>query len=62
MNATFTEYVRKRERKKKNVSKVTLLKLQLLVSENVERLFVTLKNRKGVLLVNINRQFMLSKL
>lgn len=62
MNAIFTEYVREREREKKNVSKVTLLKLQLLVSENVERLFVTLKNRKGVLLVNINRQFMLSKL
>lgn len=53
---------REREREKKKVSKVTLLKLQLLVSENVERLFVTLKNRKGVLLVNINRQFMLSKL
>lgn len=62
MNAIFTEYVREREREKKKVSKVTLLKLQLLVSENVERLFVTLKNRKGVLLVNINRQFMLSKL
>lgn len=53
---------REREREKKKVSKVTLLKLQLLVSENVERLFVTLKNRKGVLLVNIDRQFMLSKL